>query len=386
MESVELFTGCGGLALGLSKAGFRSLRMSEWDKHSVANIQHNRDLGLSLVKNWPIHREDVRLVDWSAYGGVDLVSGGPPCQPFSIGGRHRGNEDRRDMWPEAVRSVREIKPRAFLFENVRGLLRPGFADYLRWVLQSLAKPSLKQEDGESRESHLRRLDSAEHEATYCIRLVPVNAADFGAPQKRHRVIIMGLHEDLGEWPTPPRVTHTRDRLLWDQWVTGDYWRMHGIHPPRSGPKKLDSVLVENLRSAMIEPKSKAWVTVRDAISGLGEPGSRHDTPNHIMQHGARAYPGHTGSLLDEPAKALKAGVHGVPGGENMMLLDSGEVRYFTVREAARLQGLPDDYEFIGSWSENMRQLGNAVPRQLSEAFARQMAKYLRRSPLKSKAA
>ncbi|MBC7577373.1 MAG: DNA cytosine methyltransferase, partial [Tardiphaga sp.] len=91
-----------------------------------------------------------RLVDWSAYGGVDLVSGGPPCQPFSIGGRHRGNEDRRDMWPEAVRSVREIKPRAFLFENVRGLLRPGFADYLRWVLQSLAKPSLKQEDGESR--------------------------------------------------------------------------------------------------------------------------------------------------------------------------------------------------------------------------------------------
>ena len=70
----------------------------------------------------------------------------------------------------------------------------------------------------------------------------------------------------------------------------------------------------------------------------------------------------------------------------MMLLDSGEVRYFTVREAARLQGLPDDYEFIGSWSENMRQLGNAVPRQLSEAFARQMAKYLRRSPLKSKAA
>ena len=203
MDSVELFTGCGGLALGLSKAGFRSLRMSEWDKHSVANIQHNRDLGLSLVKNWPIHREDVRLVDWSAYGGVDLVSGGPPCQPFSIGGRHRGNEDRRDMWPEAVRSVREIKPRAFLFENVRGLLRPGFADYLRWVLQSLAKPSLKQEDGESRESHLRRLDSAKHKATYCIRLVPVNAADFGAPQKRHRVIIMGLHEDLGEMPTPP---------------------------------------------------------------------------------------------------------------------------------------------------------------------------------------
>ena len=85
---------------------------------------------------------------------------------------------------------------------------------------------------------------------------------------------------------------------------------------------------------------------------------------------ARAYPGHTGSPVDEPAKALKAGVHGVPGGENMMSFADGRVRYFTVREAARLQGLPDDYEFVGSWTENMRQLGNAAPVQLAESFGR----------------
>jgi DNA (cytosine-5)-methyltransferase 1 len=86
-----------------------------------------------------------------------------------------------------------------------------------------------------------------------------------------------------------------------------------------------------------------------------------------MQPGARVYPGHTGSPLDLPAKALKAGDHGVPGGENMMVRDDGTVRYFTTREAARLVGLPDEYEFPRSWTESMRQLGNAVPAPLGAA-------------------
>jgi DNA (cytosine-5)-methyltransferase 1 len=97
---------------------------------------------------------------------------------------------------------------------------------------------------------------------------------------------------------------------------------------------------------------------------LGQPNGRD---NHVLQPGARIYPGHTGSLLDRPAKALKAGDHGVPGGENMIVEDNGKVRYFSVREAARLVGLPDDYLFPGSWSESMRQLGNAVPVQLAES-------------------
>jgi DNA (cytosine-5)-methyltransferase 1 len=91
-------------------------------------------------------------------------------------------------------------------------------------------------------------------------------------------------------------------------------------------------------------------------------------------------------LLDEPAKALKAGVHGVPGGENMIALGNGEVRYLTVREAARLQNLPDKYEFIGSWSENMRQLGNAVPASLAEVFARRLVEILSKSSGKKRAA
>ena len=121
---------------------------------------HNRGRGLEHVANWPIHQEDVRGVDWTQYAGIDLVAGGPPCQPFSIGGRHRGHEDRRDMWPEAVRAVREIEPRGFIFENVRGLARVAFADYLCWVVAALAHPYIARRDSESREEHLARLEQA----------------------------------------------------------------------------------------------------------------------------------------------------------------------------------------------------------------------------------
>ena len=94
---------------------------------------------------------------------------------------------------------------------------------------------------------------------------------------------------------------------------------------------------------------------------------------HELRSGSKAYPGHTGSNLDEPAKTLKAGVHGVPGGENMVVLDSGKTRYFTTREAARIQGFPDLYSFAGSWTETMRQIGNAVPVELARIVASSVA-------------
>jgi DNA (cytosine-5)-methyltransferase 1 len=107
--------------------------------------------------------------------------------------------------------------------------------------------------------------------------------------------------------------------------------------------------------------------VRDALAGLGEP---NGVNSHILQDGARSYVGHTGSPLDLPAKALKAGDHGVPGGENMLVRGDGSVRYFSLRESARLMGLPDDYSFPRSWTESMRQMGNAVPVQLGEAIGK----------------
>lgn len=372
LRSVEMFSGCGGLALGLARAGFEHLLLVERDKHAVANVRHNIARGVQLVDHWEVHSDDVRAVNWRIFRGlVDFTAGGPPCQPFSIGGLHRGDEDTRDMWPEAVRAVRQIAPLGFLFENVRGLLRPKFADHLDWIRLSLTKPDIIQRANEDRAGHLVRLRASEAESDYQVTVVKVNAADYGAPQKRHRVLFMGIHKDVVPTLEAPVATHSRERLLWDQYITGDYWHRHHIKAAASTPtSEADRRTVDTLHTQAKPPEGLPWVTVRDAIADLGEPGSRRDVSNHVLQPGARAYPGHTGSPVDEPAKALKAGVHGVPGGENMMAFADGSVRYFTVREAARLQGLPDDYEFVGSWTENMRQLGNAAPVQLAESFGR----------------
>lgn len=366
-RSVELFSGCGGLALGTARAGFSHQLLVEWNEDAYATLEHNKARGVNHVGDWPLVHGDVRKMEWAGLAdAVDLVAGGPPCQPFSIGGKHRGDADERDMWPEAIRAVRDLRPRAFLFENVRGLTRAAFADYLKWIQAHLASPAMIRRKGEDFERHLKRLLSSQEGAEYEVLIQQFNAADFGAPQKRHRVVIAGIRCDVGS-PLPLlRATHSRERLLWDQWVTSEYWDRHGLKRPASGPaNERDARTVSKLRSAQLAPSEAPWMTVRDALIGLGEPDGLN---NHTFQAGARAYPGHTGSPLDEPAKALKAGVHGVPGGENMMVRDDGSVRYFTVREAARLQGLPDEWQFVSSWSESMRQLGNAVPTQLAEAL------------------
>lgn len=372
MPSIELFTGCGGLALGLSRAGFTPDLMVEWNADAVATVRHNIALNVPHVRDWNIQEGDVRTMNWGRFNGhLDLVAGGPPCQPFSVGGKHKGCDDHRDMWPEAIRVVRDTHPNAFLFENVRGLTRDTFADYLRWITTHLRHPGIVRLEGTTHAEHLERLERAEDPPVYDVLVLKVNAADHGAPQKRHRVIVAGVRRDLGIELTPPEQTHSRDRLLWEQWVTGEYWGRHGLPMPNDAEiPKQDAPQVRKLRAGNTPPVGAAWVTTRDAIAGLGDP---NGVNNHVRQDGARVYPGHTGSPLDQPAKALKAGDHGVPGGENMMVRDDGTVRYFTIREAARLQGLPDEYVFPGSWSESMRQIGNAVPVQLSEAMGNWIA-------------
>jgi DNA (cytosine-5)-methyltransferase 1 len=132
------------------------------------------------------------------------------------------------------------------------------------------------------------------------------------------------------------------------------------------PRRLKT-RIERLQSLAFE---RPWLTVRDVIADLPNPERRgNGVLNHQFIPGARTYIGHTGSPLDEPAKTLKAGDHGVPGGENMLVSPDGTVRYFTVRESARLQTFPDDYLFAGSWGEIMRQLGNAVPVRLAQMLA-----------------
>jgi DNA (cytosine-5)-methyltransferase 1 len=370
MRSAEIFAGCGGMAMGLSRAGFGHVLMAEWDEDSVATVAHNKARQVGHVTHWPIKQQDVRNIDWQTHrGALDLVSGGPPCQPFGIGGKRRGHTDHRDMWPEAVRAIREARPDGFLFENVRNLASPTFRPYLDWIVACLRRPDIVRQDGESHTEHLARIEASRRARVYEVIWQVVNAADHGAPQIRHRVIIQGLAKRLRATPEPLTPTHTRDRLLWDQWVTKDYWMRHGIGAPADPEEERDAIRVASLRKWKAPPPGKAWVTLRDAIAGLGEP---NGNACHVLQSGARSYAGHTGSILDMPSKALKAGDHGVPGGENMIRFPDGRIRYMTMREAARLVGLPDDYLFPRSWTESMRQLGNAVPAQLAEAAGRHM--------------
>ena len=282
MKCLELFSGMGGLALGLERAGFRHEKFVEINKYACATLR----------KNFPpelIYEGDIRDFDFSSVGKIELIAGGPPCQPFSFGGKGNASRDARDMFPYACKAVESLQPRAFIFENVKGLLRPAFADYFSSVIRRLGK------------------------AGYKVSCHLVNAVDYGVPQKRERAFIIGMRKDIKTKFTFPMPTHSKS----------------------------------------------TWRTIRDV---LGSP-----MPSKQI---AKQYAGHTGSRLDAPAKTIKAGVHGVPGGENTIILDNGQVRYLTVDEAKQLQTFPNDFKIVGSWGEAMRQIGNAVPVLLAEIIGK----------------
>jgi DNA (cytosine-5)-methyltransferase 1 len=378
MRSVELFAGAGGLALGTAQAGFHHEAVAEWDQDACDTIRENQRRGLELVRRWPLFQGDVRQLDYSSIPeGLDLVAGGPPCQPFSLGGKHRSIADERNMFPEIARALRELKPRAVLVENVKGLLRSSFAKHFEYILLQLAYPELVGRPDEDWITHLSRLEKYQTSGRrdglfYRLVFRLLDAADYGVPQRRHRVIIVGFRNDLKMDWSFPIPTHSHDALLRGQWVTGEYWERHKVAGKQR--PKMPAILaarVDHIRGALFQTPEEPWRTVRDAIAGLPDPEAIQatDVPNHRLQPGARPYAGHTGSPLDLPAKALKAGDHGVPGGENMVANPDGRVRYFTVRESARLQTFPDDYVFRGSWTESMRQLGNAVPVTLARIVA-----------------
>lgn len=384
MKSVELFAGVGGLAMGCELAGFEPAVVIEWNRWACETIRDNQERDYPLVRHWPLHEGDVRSFDWSTLtGSVDLVAGGPPCQPFSLGGKHGAHGDGRDMFPAAVDFVRRLRPRAFLFENVKGLTRSSFANYFQYILLQLEFPEVAARPDEEWVAHLRRLQEEKsarprRRAGLIYNVVPtlVNAADYGVPQRRERVFIVGFRADLGvEWSFP-RPTHSFDALLHEQWVTGDYWSRHQLPQPETPEKFADRVRA--LGQSLLPLDARPWRTVRDALAGLPEPSTAEGATiqDHRFQAGAKAYPGHTGSPLDQPAKTLKAGDHGVPGGENMMVCDDGSMRYFTARESARLQTFPDGYKLHGTWSEAMRQIGNAVPVMLARHVAASVARRL----------
>jgi DNA (cytosine-5)-methyltransferase 1 len=375
MRSIELFAGAGGLGLGSELAGARPQLVVERDKWCCATLRRNAQ------SQSPVPLEgDIRTVDFLPFQGkIDLVTGGPPCQPFSLGGKHMAHEDRRDMWSEAVRAVRETRPRAFVFENVKGLTRSSFSAYFNYVILQLSYPDLTLRNSEDWTNHLDRLErhhSSGNRSGLCYQVIPprvLNAANYGVPQRRERVFFVGFRNDLNADWAFPKQTHSHEALKFDQSERGTYWDMHRL--PRKHRRPVGQIR-QNSPFLGLEP----WKTVRDAFVGLPNPEQNNALAapflNHNFQSGAKIYPGHTGSPIDLPAKALKAGVHGVPGGENMVVLDDGRVRYFSVRESARLQTFPDSYAFEGAWSEAMRQLGNAVPVELAHVVVSSVVQHL----------
>jgi len=234
VRSIELFGGTGGLALGLHQAGFVPAALLEWDKDSCENIKANISNGFEEVAGWNVVQTDVRSVRYSDYGpDIEFVSGGPPCQPFSLGGRHKAHADTRDMFPEAVRAVRELRPQGFIFENVKGLLRKSFCSYFDYILLQLSHPEVTAREGMDWSEHLKLLEgyhtsSGDKGLEYNVVFRLLNAADYGVPQMRQRVIIVGFRSDMDAHWSFPDPTHSREALIYAKYGDGSYWEEHRI--------------------------------------------------------------------------------------------------------------------------------------------------------------
>lgn len=400
LTSVEIFSGAGGLALGIEQAGFRHLALAEWDKDACASLRVNSVRRAVDGHGWPVYEGDVSDFDYAPYVGMTtLLAGGAPCQPFSLGGRQRGDVDRRNMFPQVFRALRELTPPALLLENVRNLAGRNFRPYFDYILLQLRFPFEQPDEREHWTDHMARLTKArsavlagdyDPRETYEVDFRVFNAADFGVPQARHRVFIVGFRRDMGLTPQFPMATHSEDALLWSQWVDGSYWeenRVSKVDIPDMPPAVATSV--SRLRF-LGKPVEQRWRTLRDAINRdpdtwawrqLPEP-VRQGHPSfqqHYLIPGARIYDGHTGNDLDRPAKTIKAGDHGNPGGEHVLVRPGHEHRYLTIRECGRVQTFPDSYHFMGSRSECMRQLGNAVPVLLARRLGEVIRDQLRRA-------
>ena len=372
MNSLEIFSGAGGLAKGLEQAGFQHSAFVEFNSHACSSLREN--FGPENV-----FCGDIKDFDLGSLNSIDVVAGGPPCQPFSMGGKHKAHNDSRDMFPYAIRAIERLTPKAFIFENVKGLLRSSFSDYFEYILLRLTYPGFKSGEASDWRDHLsilKKLEKISYAGTrYQVQFKLLNAADYGVPQTRERVVIIGIRADIGVDWTFPVATHSEDRLLWDMYVSEDYWKRHNmslhIQNEESQSHK-DKVKRLESRYGMFEPTALPWQTVRDALFDVPHPKADHKISDHVYKGGARTYPGHTGSYIDWPSKTIKAGGHGVPGGENMVRYEDDSVRYLTVFEAKRIQTFPDNFIVKGAWGEAMRQLGNAVPVKVALMLGNQL--------------
>jgi DNA (cytosine-5)-methyltransferase 1 len=383
MKSLELFSGAGGLAKGLEIEGFKHIVLVEFNRDACATLRNNFDAER-------VFEGDIRDYDFANTGHVDIVAGGPPCQPFSLGGKHQASNDQRDMFPYAIKAIKELKPKAFIFENVKGLLRSSFSDYFEYILKRLQYPDCENRSDRDWREHLEQLrllsTCSQTPPDFHVHFKLINAADYGVPQTRERVIVVGIRADIkGEWAFPPG-EHNLERLLWEQYVSGEYWQRHGLSrllQYNQTPHFMGKIQKVKDKFGLLPPDGKPWVTMRDVLATLPDPKSQHGIDDHQFRAGARSYPGHTGSLFDLPSKTIKAGAHGVPGGENMIRYADNSIRYLTVHEAKLIQSFPASFQIHGAWGEAMRQIGNAVPVSVARAIGKSLMNLLSSQPQES---
>lgn len=307
LTSVEICTGAGGQALGLEQAGFTHRAVVEIDKWACETLRLNRG------REWNVIETD--LLRWSGekHKGVDLVAGGVPCPPFSKAGKQLGAEDERDLFPTAIRLIDEIRPKAVMLENVRGLLDAVFNDYRNKVEQQLT--ALGYQPGWKL----------------------LNASDFGVSQLRPRVVFVAIRKELAaqfEWPKEQ------------------------LNPPTVGALLFDLMAENGWEGAA------AWAKGANTIAPTLVGGSlRHGGPDLGPTRARRAWAalGVEGRTIAEHAP--EQGFEGMPR--------------LTVRMAARVQGFPDDWRFAGRKTNSYRQVGNAFPPPVAKAVGHQIAKALK---------
>lgn len=305
LSSIELCAGAGGQALGLERAGFAHEALSEIDADCRATLSLNRP-------EWHVpggDQADMTTFNASAYKGVEMVAAGLPCPPFSVAGKQLGKQDERNLFPDAVRIIDEVRPNAVMIENVRGFLGAVFADYRQ---------------------HIKRQLSA---LGYHVDWHLFNASDFGVPQLRPRVVIVAMKKEL-----------------WDgfAWPLGT-----GRIPPTVGETLLDLMAERDWIGA------KAWADRANEIAPTIVGGSKkHGGPDLGPTRARAAW--------------ATLGVNGKSLANEAPDPDFVGMPRLTVRMVARLQGFPDDWEFFGKKTTSYRQVGNAFPSPVAEAVAGQV--------------
>lgn len=324
--SIELFAGAGGLALGLEKAGFEAVALNEIDKDACKTLSVNRP-------NWHVIEGSITNIDFTPYKGIDFISGGFPCQAFSYAGKKMGFEDiRGTLFFEFARAIKECQPRLFLGENVRGLLKHNGGHTLETIQSVLI------------------------ELGYT--LIPpkvLKAIFYRVPQKRERLMIVGIRNDLFKqapfaWPSP----YHKVFLLQDALKAGV---LYSTDVPSS--------------LGQAYPKRK-----REIMELIPAGGYWRDLPDHLQrEYMLKSYHlggGKTGMARrlswDSPSLTLTC----APAQKQTERCHPEETRPLTVREYARIQTFPDEWEFIGSLSKQYRQIGNAVPVNLALAIGRSL--------------